>query len=461
MPLNNKVFPTQTTIAACATPPGFGGVGIIRISGERVRDIAKAILSKVPQPRQALFTPFLDKNKSVIDEGIALFFPGPQSFTGEDVLELQGHGGPVVIDLLLNRVVEAGAQLAKPGEFSERAFLNEKLDLTQAEAIADLIVASTKQAAQAAMRSLQGEFSKQIELLASKLIELRMHIEAAIDFSDEEIDFIAEPEVKEKLSDVQERIDTIFQSAKQGSLLSEGVSLVIMGKPNAGKSSLLNLLVEQERAIVTEIPGTTRDILKETIHIDGLPLHIIDTAGVRDREEDVCPVEKEGIKRTWEQAKKADHVFVICDASLEKDISPFELFPELKALDNKMDITLIRNKIDLTKEKPSVIPKEGYQQINISVKEKQGIDNLHQYLKNSVGYEEQTGDFLARRRHLVALKKVKGHIETTHQQLNTTQAGELMAQELTYAHQALGEITGVFTTDDLLDNIFRNFCIGK
>jgi len=336
------------TIAAIATPPGRGGVGIIRVSGALAKAIAAAVLGDCPPPRHAIYQPFLDADNTVLDEGIALFFPAPHSFTGEDVLELQGHGGPVVLDMLLSRVVELGARLAQPGEFSRRAFLNDKLDLTQAEAIADLIDSASVQAARSALRSLQGEFSQRIHALVDAMIKLRMYVEAAIDFPEEEIDFLSDRAVTEQLQLIVSNLDTILEEAQQGCLLREGMNVVIAGQPNAGKSSLLNKLAQRELAIVTEIAGTTRDTLRQEISIDGLPVHIIDTAGLRDSSD---TVEKIGIERAWSEIQQADRILLLindADSITAEDQAIIDKLPQ------EIAVTVIRNKIDLSDKQPGI-----------------------------------------------------------------------------------------------------------
>lgn len=443
---------TTDTIAACATPPGRGGVGIVRVSGPAVKTLSKQILGDLPVPRMAVHRQFLDEQGLAIDDGLALYFPGPNSFTGEDVLELQGHGGPVVIDMLLDRLFAAGARPARPGEFSERAFLNDKLDLAQAEAIADLIDSSTQQAARSALRSLQGEFSQRIQSLAEKMVELRVYVEAALDFPDEEIDFLADDSVLGRLSAIEMNLNQIFEEARQGSLLREGMNLVLAGKPNAGKSSLLNALSGRESAIVTHIPGTTRDVLKESIHIDGMPLHITDTAGLRDSED---PVEQEGIRRAWQAIEQADILLLLIDDSQSSDdeaaLIRDRLPPGLRVIE-------VYNKIDISHRPEGLHGDE----MGISAHTGAGIEALKQLLKEHMGFHDiEEGQFLARRRHLHALEKAQAHVNAARVQLEVYNAGELMAEELRQAHDHLGEITGKMTSDDLLGAIFSSFCIGK
>lgn len=450
----------QDTISAQATPPGRGGVGIVRISGRRVSELAKPILGFMPKARHAHYGPFLAEDGSVIDHGIALYFPGPHSFTGEDVLELQAHGGPVIIDWLLERTLQLGARLARPGEFSERAFLNDKLDLAQAEAISDLIEASSRAAASNALRSLQGEFSKRVSALTTALIELRVYVEAAIDFPEEEIDFIGDGIVASRLLNIQEQLDSVMASAAQGSLMREGMSVVIAGRPNAGKSSLLNALTERDSAIVTDIAGTTRDVLREHIHLDGMPLHLIDTAGLRDTPD---AVEKIGVQRAWDEIEKADRVLLLVDATSTDSLDPHEIWPEfVSRLPHPNQLTLVRNKVDLSGEGSESNLSTTPPVIRISAQQDVGVDNLKMHLKEVMGYNATNeGQFSARRRHLEALERAKASLETGALQLHEGGAGELLAEDLRSAQQALGEITGEFTADDLLGEIFGSFCIGK
>jgi tRNA modification GTPase len=441
------------TIAAIATPSGNGGVGIIRISGDLVKRIAEQLFKKQLIPRSAIFTSFLAEDNSVIDTGIALYFPAPASYTGDDVLELQAHGGTVVMNMLLKRVLSLGARLARPGEFTERAYLNNKLDLAQAEAIADLIESSTEQSVRSAQRSMQGVFSEQINFLITELTELRIYIEAAIDFVDEEIEFLTDGIVENRLIKLLQRLEEIQRTAHQGRLLRDGMTIVLAGKPNAGKSSLLNALAGHEAAIVTDIAGTTRDVLKERIQIDGMPLHIIDTAGLR---ESANRVEQEGIRRAREEIRKADKVLLLID-SRDSDTQQLDSF-----IPEGIDITTIINKIDLLNQEPEIKNTESGTQIYLSVKTGAGMNLLIQHLKESVGYNN-TGEniFIARTRHLEALKKGHEFVQNALIQLQTNLASELVAEELRLAQQALAEITGEFTSDDLLGKIFSSFCIGK
>lgn len=449
------------TIAAQATATGRAGVGIIRVSGPAVSAVASAILGKVPKPRTAEYLPFLDEQKQTLDQGIALYFPGPNSFTGEDVLELQGHGGPVLLDMLLRRVLDIkDVRIARPGEFSERAFLNDKLDLTQAEAIADLIDASSEQAARSAMHSLQGEFSRKIHDLVEKVIYLRIYVEAAIDFPDEEIDFLSDGKVAGDLAEIISDLTGIQKQATQGSILREGMRVVIAGRPNAGKSSLLNALAGREAAIVTEIAGTTRDVLREHIHIDGMPLHIIDTAGLREATD---KVEQIGIERAWQEIEQADRVLFMVDGTTTNATSPAEIWPDfMSRLPKNLGLTVIRNKADLTGETAGASQDGDYPVFHISAKTNSGIEELRDHLKACMGFDANTeGSFIARRRHLDALERAAEHLAIGDAQLHNHLAGELLAEELRLTQQHLNEITGEFSSDDLLGRIFSSFCIGK
>lgn len=450
----------QDTIAAQATPPGRGGVGIVRVSGKLAGAIAEQVIGHQPKPRYAHYGPFYDTQGEQLDQGIALFFPGPNSFTGEDVLELQGHGGPIIIDFILRRVIECGARLANPGEFSERAFLNDKLDLAQAEAVADLIDSSSEQAARCALRSLQGAFSERVHTLVEALTQLRIYVEAAIDFPEEEIDFLADGKVATDLSTIIDQLAEVKQEARQGSLIREGMNVVIAGRPNAGKSSLLNALAGKDSAIVTDIAGTTRDVLREHIHIDGMPLHIIDTAGLRDAPDEV---ERIGINRAWEEIQKADRVLLMVDGTSTATDDPEQIWPEfVQQLEDKSKITVIRNKCDLTDEPAAIGEHHGHTLISLSAKANIGIENLRQHLKDCMGYASTTeGGFLARRRHIDALNRAESLLLTGQDQLIYGGAGELLAEDLRQAQNHLSEITGAFSSDDLLGRIFSSFCIGK
>ncbi|MGQ8819868.1 tRNA uridine-5-carboxymethylaminomethyl(34) synthesis GTPase MnmE [Bibersteinia trehalosi] len=451
----------KETIVAQATPIGRGGVGILRISGPLAEKVAQEVLGKTLKPRMANYLPFKDQDGTVLDQGIALFFKAPNSFTGEDVLELQGHGGQIILDLLLQRILKIeGIRIARAGEFSEQAFLNDKLDLAQAEAIADLIDATSEQAARSALKSLQGEFSNKVNELVDSVIYLRTYVEAAIDFPDEEIDFLADGKIEAKLNEIIAQLDGVRKEAKQGSILREGMKVVIAGKPNAGKSSLLNALAGREAAIVTDIAGTTRDVLREHIHIDGMPLHIIDTAGLREASDEV---EKIGIQRAWDEIGQADHVLLMIDSTQSAaDQFQQEWADFLAKLPVKMPVTVIRNKVDLSGEQEGVEQQDNFTLIRLSAQTKVGVELLREHLKKSMGYQSSTeGGFIARRRHLVALETAAEHLERGHTQLTQFMAGELLAEELRMVQNALSEITGQFTSDDLLGNIFSSFCIGK
>lgn len=466
--------PPIDTIVAQATPPGRGGVGIVRISGPGAARIASAMLGHLPRPRCAEYLPFYAAGEShVIDRGIALYFPEPHSFTGEDVLELQGHGGPVVMDMLIRQIIALGARLARPGEFSERAFLNDKLDLVQAEAIADLIGSASEHAARAATRSLQGEFSAHINALIEQLVQLRLYVESAIDFPEEEIDFLSGGHVGTRLRDIIHALQQTQASAHQGALLREGMTVVIAGPPNAGKSSLLNHLACRDAAIVANIPGTTRDVLREHITLDGLPLHIIDTAGLRDSSD---PVEQQGIHRAWQEIERADRVLLMVDDAQASHNLPSDAAADdaLHAIINKLPervpVTLVRNKIDVTGREPGDIKvcESGMNQgvfdaeVGISIKTGAGLDALREHLKASMGYVNSgDGGFMARRRHVDALRRTCLGLEQAAHQFQEHRAGELLAEDLRVAQDTLAEITGAFTSDDLLGRIFSSFCIGK
>ena len=441
----------QDTIAALATPPGNGGVAVIRISGTVVPEIIAQLIRKKLPARTAIYTSFLDADNVIIDSGIALYFPAPASFTGEHVLELHGHGGSVISNMLLKRVLALGARLAQPGEFSQRAFLNNKIDLVQAEAIADLIVSHSEQAVRSAQQSLQGVFSKQINTLVDELTELRIYIEAAIDFVDEEINFLTDGVVEQRLTRLLQQVTTIGQTAQQGRLLREGISLVLAGKPNTGKSSLLNALAGHDAAIVTDIPGTTRDVLRERIQIDGLPINIIDTAGLRESQD---VVEQEGIRRARREINNADIVLFMQDVRSPE-------FAEIEVLPERIKRIHVFNKIDLVGVAPSVVEIETGAECFISVKTGAGVALLTEQIKKLVGFQSQASVFMARTRHLDALAQAQQHLEQALAQLKTHYAFELVAEELRIAQQHLGEITGQVSSDELLGKIFASFCIGK
>ncbi len=454
----------QTTIAAQATAPGRGGVGIIRVSGPQAQHVAQVILGKVPDIRKAEYLPFLDPSlpdsQQVLDQGIALFFKAPHSFTGEDVLELQGHGGPVILDMLLKAILALPKiTMAKPGEFSEQAFLNDKLDLTQAEAIADLINSSSEQAARCALHSLQGDFSKLVNEMVESIIHLRMYVEAAIDFPEEEIDFLADKKVVTDLKAIISKVESVRKQAQQGSIIREGMRVVIAGRPNAGKSSLLNALSGKESAIVTDIAGTTRDVLSEQIHIDGMPLHIIDTAGLRESND---KVEQIGIERAWQEINQADRVLLMIDANQNEDNAKQEWPEFFEKLPDNIGLTIIKNKADIFHVNSGYTQSQQQDVITLSAKTGDGIQALKEHLKAIMGYQGGTeGGFMARRRHLVALDNTYQHLQIGLEQLESYVAGEILAEELRLCQQELDQITGEFTSDDLLGKIFSSFCIGK
>jgi len=441
------------TICAIATPPGVGGVGVIRVSGPQSKSIARQILDVTITPRKAQFAHFIDDKGDAIDSGIAILFVSPASFTGEDVLELQGHGGPQILQMLMARVMSLGARPARPGEFSERAFLNNKIDLVQAEAIADLIESGSEASARAAQRSLDGVFSEQVNTLQQELIDLRVFVEAAMDFPDEEIDFLADSDVLERVVRAGEQIDTLLEQAHQGQLLRDGINIVIAGLPNAGKSSLLNALAGRESAIVTDIPGTTRDVLREHISLDGLPAHIADTAGIRESSDQI---EAEGVRRARASLALADLALLVIDST-----QPLEPQLGLRAeVPESIPCIEIYNKVDLGSD-PALVDADALK-VWLSAKTGQGLGGLIQLIKSTVGASPaQEGVFSARTRHLDALKRTRSHIETGRQQLADYNASETLAEELRLAQTSLGEITGQYLPDDLLAAIFSSFCIGK
>jgi tRNA modification GTPase len=444
------------TIAAVATAPGRGGVGIVRVSGPLVPQIAEALLGSLPRPRNAGFHAFRDAGGSTIDRGLALYFSAPSSFTGEHVLELHGHGGQLVMQMLLARVVELGARMARPGEFSERAFLNDKIDLAQAEAIADLIDSASEQAARAAIRSLEGVFSRQVQQLANALTRTRMYVEAAIDFPEEEIDFLSDAGLHQQLQQLQENLGLLLESTCQGQLLRDGITIVIAGRPNAGKSSLMNALSGREAAIVTDIPGTTRDVLREQVHMAGLPLHLVDTAGLHDSHD---PVELAGMARARSALQSADHVLLVVDDSRGWCPEDAEI---VGALPVHVTCTRVYNKIDLSGRSPGVFSDEGAPAVSLSLHDGAGLKELREYLVSSAGFHGTgEGTFTARRRHLDALQRASVLLASGNTHLSHDRSGELLAEDLRLAQQALGEITGQMSSDELLGRIFSSFCIGK
>jgi tRNA modification GTPase len=449
------------TIAAIATPAGRGAVGIMRLSGADVPRIARALLGGVPVARRARHASFLDARGETIDEGLALYFAAPASFTGEHVLELQGHGGVLVMDLLLRRALELGCRMARPGEFSERAYLNGKMDIAQAEAVADLIDAGTRAAARAAVRSMQGEFSAHIEELGTLLTDLRTHVEAAIDFPDEEIDFLAAPAIATRLERVSARFDAIEAAAAQGALLREGITVVIAGEPNAGKSSLLNRLAGDDVAIVTPAPGTTRDLLRQHVSLDGLPVNLVDTAGLRRAQDEA---EEEGIRRAYAEMRRADRILYVIDASAPDAMAESQANSDSASaagLPSEVPITLVMNKIDLTGQ-PAHASAGTPPRIFLSARTGSGIEDLRAHLKSSAGYREaDAGALAARRRHLDALQRARRLAQSAASALGRRHPFELFAEDLRLAQRALGEITGEVTSEELLGAIFGSFCIGK
>lgn len=441
------------TIAAIATASGAGGIGVVRVSGPLSREIATQILDCCPAPRHAAYLDFKQANGDLIDRGIAIFYPNPHSYTGEDVLELQGHGGTALMQILLARCIELGARQAEPGEFTRRAYLNDKMDLAQAEAVADVINAATVEAAKSAVRSLSGAFSERINILLTKLIDLRMYVEACLDFPEEEIDFITQGCVGEKLSAITAELSTVFANARQGSLLREGINVVLVGQPNVGKSSLMNQLAGEEVAIVTSIAGTTRDTIKNAIQINGVPLHIIDTAGLRETDDEV---EKFGIARTWASLETAHIALLMIDAAYgigETEKSILDRLPQGIAK------IWVHNKIDVSKEPAKIEVKNHTTHIYLSAKTAVGVDLLKAELLKLAGYQNQAeGVFMARARHLQALSEVGLHLN---QAMSKLGSAELVAEELRLAQDSLSSITGEFTPDDLLGEIFSKFCIGK
>jgi tRNA modification GTPase len=441
------------TIAAIATAAGRGGIGVVRLSGRAVQSIAPILLGKLPGPRHATLCNFLAEDGSAIDQGIAIYFQAPHSFTGEDVLELQGHGGPAVLQVLLRRCLSLGARLAEPGEFTRRAYLNDKLDLAQAESVADLIDAASAEAAKSAMRSLQGEFSRQVHGLVDAVIGLRMLVEATLDFPEEEIDFLEQADAPGKLAEIRSRLEKVLQTARQGSILREGLSVVLIGQPNVGKSSLLNRLAGEEVAIVTDVAGTTRDTIRLAVELDGVPLHIIDTAGLRATLDEV---EKIGIARTWAAVEKAGVAVLLIDAVRGAAGSDGEILARLPAT---LPVVRVFNKIDLAQQAPRLIKDGGHTDIYLSAKTGAGIELLRDHLLQIAGWQPSgEGMFMARERHLRALLAAREHLALAGEQQNQP---ELMAEELRLAQEALSLITGEFGSDDLLGEIFSRFCIGK
>ncbi|WP_445147547.1 tRNA uridine-5-carboxymethylaminomethyl(34) synthesis GTPase MnmE [Dyella sp. Tek66A03] len=444
---------TTDTIAAIASAPGAAGVGVLRVSGPTAPAIARTLLGRDPQPRYAHFAAFRDGDNELIDRGLLLYFPAPASYTGEHVLELQGHGSVVLLDALLRRVCALGARLARAGEFTERAFLNGKLDLAQAEAVADLIAARSQAGARAALRSMEGVFSRKVDALQAALIALRVHIEAAIDFPEEEIDFLADPLINEQVQRLRTQLAELLREAQRGVRLNDGLRVAIIGRPNAGKSSLLNALAGSDRAIVTEIAGTTRDVLREQLSLDGIALELADTAGLRETDD---PVEREGVRRAHRELARADVALLVTDAAhAEHDLA---LLTDLPA---SVERLVLINKIDLDHASPRYETRNDSIWVWASAKTSAGLDALREHLKQLAGAGSGEGAFSARRRHVLALEQVALHLDRADHVLQTTRAGELAAEELRQAQHALGEITGNYSSDDLLGAIFSSFCIGK
>jgi len=441
------------TIAAIASAPGAAGIGVVRVSGQHVPSIAQTLLGQTPISRHAHFAAFRSANGELIDRGLLLYFPAPASYTGEHVLELQGHGSVVLLDALLRRVCELGARLARPGEFTERAFLNGKLDLAQAEAVADLIAARSQAGARAALQSMEGVFSGKVDALLQALIALRVHIEAAIDFPEEEIDFLADPAITQKLESLRKQLADLLREAQRGVRLNDGLRVAIVGRPNAGKSSLLNALAGSDRAIVTDIAGTTRDVLRESISLDGIALELADTAGLRDTHD---PVEREGVRRAHSELARADVVLLVTDTQhADTDL------PWLQDLPASVERIIVVNKIDLADLVARAQMRDGATWLWVSVKTGAGLEVLREHLKQLAGAGSGEGAFSARRRHVLALEQTADHLNRAAQVLADVHAGELAAEELRQAQHTLGEITGTYTSDDLLGAIFSSFCIGK
>jgi tRNA modification GTPase len=449
MQVSNK----NDTIAAIATASGSGGIGVVRVSGPAAQSIATEILGHCPKPRYAAYLPFVDAEKQLIDHGIAIYYASPNSYTGEDVLELQAHGGPALMQLLLTRCLSLGARQAAPGEFTRRAYLNDKMDLAQAEAVADVINAATVEAAKSAMRSLSGEFSNRINQLLTRLIELRMYVEACLDFPEEEIDFITQGNVEQKIKNILTELQKIYGEAKQGNLLREGLTVVLVGQPNVGKSSLINQLAAEEVAIVTSIAGTTRDTIKSSIQINGIPLHVVDTAGLRETEDEI---ERFGIARTWRALENANIALLLVDSThgiteVEKSI--------IERLPQDLPKIWVHNKIDLSSKSPSVETLDRELHIHLSAKSGLGVDLLREHLLKLIGWQSTSeGVFMARTRHLEAIKQVEQFLAVA---LEAIGQSEIVAENLRTAQESLNSITGEFTPDDLLGEIFSKFCIGK
>ena len=442
----------EDDIVAIATPPGRGGVSIIRLSGPHIPAFAHQFLGRLPKPRMATFAEFKDAQHHAIDHGLALYFPAPNSYTGEHVLELHGHGSPIAMQLLVKRCLEFGLRLARPGEFSERAFLNGRLDLAQAEAVSDLIESQTEAAAKSAFQSLKGRFSDRIEALVHKVTELRIYVEAAIDFPEEEIDFLADGDVQNRLDELLYDLASLLASVKQGQLLRDGLKVVLTGLPNAGKSSVLNALSNEQRAIVSAIAGTTRDVLEQVIQLDGLPIEILDTAGVRHAQDEI---EAEGVRRAVAAQRQADLILLVVDDSTEQDSQISSL---VETLPSGIPSILVRNKIDLSQREPG----GNEHEVSVSALTGEGMEALKSRILDNAGYRQSDDSrFIARARHLDAINRAQDCLKKGRDQLVTYRAGELLAEDLLACQHALGEITGEVTSDDLLGLIFGSFCIGK
>jgi tRNA modification GTPase len=455
----SEITTTDTdTIAAVATAAGVGGIGVVRISGPAARAIGFALTGRKLPSRQAVYAPFLDTNGDTLDTGIALHFAGPRSFTGEDVVELQGHGGPVVLQLVLDAVLAHGARLARPGEFTERAFINGKLDLAQAEAVADLIASASAAAARGALRSLQGQFSRAVNDIDAAVLALRVYIEAAMDFPEEGQDFLAEGRVDDRLADIRRALGELMGEARQGVLLRDGIAVALVGAPNVGKSSLLNRLAGQDRAIVSDVPGTTRDLIQADLSLDGLPIQIVDTAGLRQT---LDPVEQEGVRRARDQAARADLVLLLEDD--RDDLKPGGLLQELQlaGLDTQR-LVRVRNKVDLSGQLPGLVPSdEAVTVVRVSAMTGAGAEALIAVMKERVGFAGEGTAFTARRRHVEALREASAALDQAGALLAAGELPELVAEELRAVHLALGSIVGAVSADDLLGEIFSSFCIGK
>ena len=437
------------TIAAVATPPGQGGIGIVRLSGPEAKAIGEGIVGEALVPRRVKFAEFKNQTGNMLDEGLVLYFVAPRSFTGEDVVELQGHGGPVVMQLLLDETVNRGARLARPGEFTERAFLNGKIDLAQAEAVADLIGSSSRAAARGALRSLKGDFSKAVFDLDQQVLQLRVYMEAAMDFPDEEVDFLNDGQVVARLAEIHEGLNLLLRGSTQGILLNDGITVAILGAPNVGKSSLLNVLSGEERAIVTDIPGTTRDLLHVDLTLQGLPIRIVDTAGLSDSRD---PVEVEGVRRAERQAVEADLVLWVSEAGRE----------EIRVWPGSDNTIRVANKVDLTELEAGLAQRpDGQSHVLVSAKTGAGIDALRAHILEKAGFAGDASTFTARKRHLLALEEAMAALQRGQTLIAENLQTELVAEELRIVHEALGTIAGVVSADDLLGEIFANFCIGK